>query len=133
AMKAGVPADRLVLHGNNKSDAELVYALERGIGRIVIDSFEEIDRLLKLVPNLDGVTTPRVLIRVTPGVEAHTHEYVMTGQEDTKFGFSIASGAASEAVERAQKSPFLNLVGIHAHIGSQIFVTSSYVKEIEAL
>src|SRR4051794_38090684 len=133
ALKAGVPADRLILHGNNKSDAELVYALEMGIGRIVVDSFDELGRLERLVPNMDDVVPPNVLIRVTPGVEAHTHEYVMTGQEDTKFGFSLASGAAAEAAERAGKSPAVQLVGVHAHIGSQIFVTSSFVKEVEAL
>ena len=133
AMKAGVPAERLVLHGNNKSDAELVYALERGIGRIVIDSFEEIDRLQKLVPNLDDVAAPKVMVRVTPGVEAHTHEYVMTGQEDTKFGFSLANGSAAQAVDRCRSSSHLDLVGLHAHIGSQIFTTDSFVKEIEVL
>jgi diaminopimelate decarboxylase len=133
AMKAGVPGERLILHGNNKSDAELVYALERKIGRIVVDSFEEIDRLERLVPNLEGVVAPKVLVRVTPGVEAHTHEYVMTGQEDSKFGFSLASGAAAEAVLRCRSSAWLDLVGLHAHIGSQIFATESFVKEVEVL
>ena len=133
AMKAGVPADSLVLHGNNKSDAELVYALERRIGRIVLDSFDELDRLERLVPNLEGVVPPRVLVRVTPGIEAHTHEYVMTGQEDSKFGFSLANGAAAQAVDRARRSAWLDLVGIHAHIGSQIFTTESFEREIEVM
>ena len=133
ALKAGVPPERLILHGSNKSDAELTYALEMGIGRIVVDSFDELDRLERIVPDMAAVAPPKVLIRVTPGVEAHTHEYVMTGQEDTKFGFSLASGAAAEAAERAGKSAAVELVGVHAHIGSQIFVTSSFVKEVEAL
>jgi diaminopimelate decarboxylase len=130
ALAAGVPGDRLVLHGNNKSTAELTQAVEAGIGRIVVDSFDEIDRLEALV--LAGAE-PRVLVRVTPGVEAHTHEYVMTGQEDSKFGFSVASGAAADAVERLQKLPGIDLVGIHAHIGSQIFRLDSFEKEVEVL
>ena len=126
ALHAGVVPARIVLHGNNKSEAELSYALEVGVGRIVVDSFDEIDRLAKL-----DARAP-VLLRVTPGVEAHTHEYVMTGQEDSKFGFSIASGAAAAAVDRLTELG-VELVGIHAHIGSQIFLLHSFEKEIEAL
>jgi diaminopimelate decarboxylase len=129
ALAAGVPADRLVLHGNNKSEAELGRALEVGVGRIIVDSFDEIDRLERLAP----ASRPQVLIRVTPGVEAHTHEYVMTGQEDSKFGFSIASGAAKEAAGRLRASGAVDLVGVHAHIGSQIFLLHSFAKEVEAL
>ena len=129
ALAAGVPAERLVLHGNNKSEVELAQALEVGVRRIVVDSFDEIDRLERLAP----ASPPRVLVRVTPGVEAHTHEYVMTGQEDTKFGFSIASGAATEAVERLMGSESVELVGVHAHIGSQVFLLHSFAKEVEAL
>jgi diaminopimelate decarboxylase len=129
ALAAGVPAGRLVLHGNNKSEAELAHALEVGVGRIVVDSFDEIDRLERLAP----ARPPQVLVRVTPGVEAHTHEYVMTGQEDSKFGFSIASGAASEAAGRLRRSAAVELVGVHAHIGSQIFLLHSFAKEVEAL
>ena len=132
ALAAGVPADRLVLHGNNKSDEELARALEVGVGRIVVDSSAEIDRLARLVAA--GARRPDLLVRVTPGVEAHTHEYVRTGQEDTKFGFSVASGAAAEAVARltAVSSPG-RLVGIHAHIGSQVFLLASFEKAIEVL
>jgi diaminopimelate decarboxylase len=126
ALEAGIPPERIVLHGNNKSEAELARALEVGVGRIVVDSFDEIDRLAKL-----DARGP-VLLRVTPGVEAHTHEYVMTGQEDSKFGFSIASGAAAAAVKRLAQLD-VNLVGVHAHIGSQIFLLHSFEKEIEAL
>ncbi|MDQ3756250.1 MAG: diaminopimelate decarboxylase [Actinomycetota bacterium] len=125
ALAAGVPAHRLVLHGNNKSTPELTRAIEVGVGRIVVDSFDEIDRLERIGAR------PQVLVRVTPGVEAHTHEYVMTGQEDTKFGFSIASGAAAAAVERVRDAA--ELVGIHAHIGSNVFLLHSFVKEVEAL
>jgi diaminopimelate decarboxylase len=130
ALAAGVPGERLVLHGNNKSTAELTAAVEAGVGRIVVDSFDEIDRLEALVV---AGAEPRVLVRVTPGVEAHTHEYVMTGQEDSKFGFSVASGAAAEAVERLHKLPGLEVVGVHAHIGSQIFRLDSFEKEVEVL
>lgn len=120
ALAAGVPGGRLVLHGNNKSEAELARALEVGVGRIVVDSFDELDRLDRLAPRM-GVR-PDVLIRVTPGVEAHTHEYVRTGQDDSKFGFGLASGAAADAAARlASASSAVRLVGVHAHIGSQIF------------
>jgi diaminopimelate decarboxylase len=129
ALAAGVPGERLVLHGNNKSVDELRMAIDVGVGRIVVDSFDELDRLASI-----GMAT-RVLLRVTPGVEAHTHEYVMTGQEDSKFGFGLRSGAAARAVERARalSSIGVELVGLHAHIGSQIFVVSSFVKAIEML
>ncbi len=130
ALAAGVPGERLVLHGNNKSTAELTDAVEAGVGRIVVDSFDEIDRLEALVV---AGAEPRVLVRVTPGVEAHTHEFVMTGQEDSKFGFSVASGAATEAVERLQRRPGIDLLGVHAHIGSQIFRLDSFHKEVEVL
>ncbi|HMC79647.1 MAG TPA: diaminopimelate decarboxylase, partial [Acidimicrobiia bacterium] len=119
----------LVLHGNNKSEAELRMAIDAGVGRIVVDSFDELDRLAAI----GAAPRPKVLIRTTPGVEAHTHEYVMTGQVDSKFGFGLASGAAAEAVERIRRLPGLELVGIHAHIGSQIFLAASFGKEVEAL
>jgi diaminopimelate decarboxylase len=130
ARAAGVPAARLVLHGNNKSVDELRVALADGVGRIVVDSFDELDRLEGLA---DGVAQPTVLVRVTPGVEAHTHEFVRTGQEDTKFGFSVASGAAARAVERAQASSTLELVGVHAHIGSQVFEARFFELALEVM
>jgi diaminopimelate decarboxylase len=132
ALAAGVPGDRIVLHGNNKSEAELGMAMAVGVGRIVVDSDEEISRIERLVAS-EGFEVPRVLVRVTPGVEAHTHEYVMTGQDDTKFGFGLASGAAAAAVERIARSSALDLVGVHAHIGSNIFLLSGYEKAIERL
>jgi diaminopimelate decarboxylase len=132
ALSAGVPGPRIVLHGNNKSEAELGMAMSSGVGRIVVDSDEEIGRIERLVAS-EGFDPPQVLVRVTPGVEAHTHEYVMTGQDDTKFGFGLASGAAAAAVDRIARSAALDLVGIHAHIGSNIFLLSGYEKAIERL
>ena len=131
ALSAGVPADRVVLHGNNKSDAELLAAREAGVGRVVVDSFDELDRLERLHAG-DG-RVPKVLLRITPGVEAHTHEFVMTGQDDSKFGFGLKVGDAARAVERAQASPAVELVGIHAHIGSQVFVAGFFEQAVEAL
>ncbi len=132
ALRAGVPASRLVLHGNNKSMAELSYALERGMGRIVVDSFDELDRLRRLAGF--GHPKPKVLLRLTPGVEAHTHEFIATGHEDVKFGFSIASGAAAEAVTicRSEGSG-VELVGVHAHVGSQVTSIESFEKVVQAL
>jgi diaminopimelate decarboxylase len=131
ARAAGVPAERLVLHGNNKSEAELVRARDEGVGRTVIDSFDEIDRLERLHAS-DG-RVPRVLVRATPGVEAHTHEFVRTGQIDSKFGFGVASGALAEAVERCRKTPAVDLVGIHLHIGSQVFVADFFHQALEVV
>jgi len=136
ALAAAVPAERLVLHGNNKSEAELARALEVGVGRIVVDSFDELDRLERLTAAGGGAGGTRrqpVLIRVTPGVEAHTHEFVRTGQEDSKFGFGLASGAAAEAVRRVQAMPGVVLTGIHAHIGSQVFRVESFAQAVEVL
>jgi diaminopimelate decarboxylase len=134
ALSAGVPPERLILHGNNKSAVELATALEQGVGRIVVDSFDEIARLGGLLESTQpGPERPRVLVRVTPGVEAHTHEFVRTGQEDSKFGFSVSSGAAAEAVAALELMPGVELVGIHAHIGSQVFEASSFEQAAEVL
>ncbi len=133
ALSAGVPPARLVMHGNNKSPEELARALEVGVGRIVVDSFDEIDRLAKATGSAVAESGPDVLVRVTPGVEAHTHEFVRTGQEDSKFGFGLASGAAAEAVARIRALPRVRLLGVHAHIGSQIFRVESFGDEVEAL
>ena len=130
-LEAGVPADRLVLHGNNKSRNELRRALEVGVGRIVVDSFDELDRLQSL--HEPGRPPPRILLRVTPGVEAHTHEYVSTGQDDSKFGFTVSSGAASRAVEEAMSSVAVDLVGVHAHIGSQVFRVQSFAEALRVV
>ena len=134
ALAAGVPAERLVMHGNNKSEAEIEAALTAGAGRVVVDSFDEIDRLGRLAGGRTGEAPPSVLVRVTPGIEAHTHEYVMTGQDDSKFGFGLASGAAAEAVRRLlHPVSGVRLVGLHAHIGSQIFALESFERALAAL
>jgi diaminopimelate decarboxylase len=119
AQRAGVDLSRVGLHGNNKSLDELRQGLEAGVGRIIVDSFDEIARLSKLAAEL-GVRA-RVMIRVTTGVEAHTHEYIATAHEDQKFGFSIAGGQAARALQACQEAEWLDLRGIHSHIGSQIF------------
>ncbi|MDX6325254.1 MAG: diaminopimelate decarboxylase [Nocardioidaceae bacterium] len=124
ALRAGVPADRIGFHGNNKSTVELSRALEAGVGRLIVDSFDEIDRLVTLAGEI-GTTAP-VMVRVTAGVEAHTHEYIATAHEDQKFGFSISAGDAFEAVRRIGSEPGLRLLGLHSHIGSQIFDTSGF-------
>ena len=118
-QRAGVDLRRVGLHGNNKSDEELRYALTAGVGRIIIDSFDEISRLSALAERFQ--VRPRVMVRATTGVEAHTHEYIATAHEDQKFGFSIAGGSAFEALIACQQDGWLDLIGIHSHIGSQIF------------
>jgi diaminopimelate decarboxylase len=124
ALRAGVEPSRIGYHGNNKTTAELRRAVDTGVGRIIVDSFDEIDRLEVVVGEL-GVTA-RVMVRVTAGVEAHTHEYIATAHEDQKFGFSIGSGDALEAVRRVAGISGLELLGLHSHIGSQIFDTSGF-------
>ena len=119
ALRAGVTGDRLTLHGNNKSVAEIEAAIAAGVGHIVIDSFEEIVRVADAARR--AVVVQPVLIRVTTGIEAHTHEFISTAHEDQKFGLSVASGDAEEAARRIVKLPSLRLDGLHSHIGSQIF------------
>lgn len=127
ALAAGFPPERLAFHGNNKSVAELEQARDAKVGRIVVDSFEEIERIAEV-----GVKT-RLMIRVTPGVEAHTHEFVQTGQEDSKFGFSLGEGIALDAIKRAMELPGCELTGVHAHIGSHIFELAAFDLAIERL
>jgi diaminopimelate decarboxylase len=124
ALSAGVPPEQITMHGNNKTLEELTRAVEVGIGHIVADSFEEIARLAYLAE--DASTKPNVLVRVTTGVEAHTHEFMATAHDDQKFGFSLASGAADEAVRRVIDGPGLTFAGLHSHIGSQIFDTAGF-------
>jgi diaminopimelate decarboxylase len=124
ALRAGFPAERIALHGNNKSVAELERALDAGVGRVVVDSFAEITRLAWLAERR-GVRQP-VLVRATVGVEAHTHEFIATAHEDQKFGFSLISGDAFEAARRVVEHTALELAGVHSHIGSQIFDTSGF-------
>jgi diaminopimelate decarboxylase len=124
ALAAGFPAERIALHGNNKSPAELRRAVDAGLGHVIVDSFDEISRLAEIA-SAAGVRQ-RVLIRVTVGVEAHTHEFIATAHEDQKFGFSLRDGAAERAVQAVLAAPSLQLAGLHSHIGSQIFETSGF-------
>ncbi len=118
-QRAGIALGQVGLHGNNKSIEELRQGLTAGVGRIIVDSFDEIARLGALATELG--LRPRVMVRVTTGVEAHTHEYIATAHEDQKFGFSIAGGTAAQALQACHAHPALDLVGSHSHIGSQIF------------
>jgi diaminopimelate decarboxylase len=124
ALRANFPTERLALHGNNKSTVELRRAVEVGVGRIVLDSFAEIVRLADVAA--EAGVRQKVQIRTTVGVEAHTHEFIATAHEDQKFGFSLGSGDAAEAVRRVLALPSLELVGLHSHIGSQIFDTAGF-------
>ncbi len=131
AKAAGFPADRIFFHGNNKTREELEYALSEGVGFVVVDSFQELALLEELVAARGG--SQKILLRITPGVEAHTHSYIETGQVDSKFGFGMAEGVALEAIREALQAPHLDLMGLHAHIGSQIFALDGYRKAIGIL
>src|SRR5689334_12545115 len=128
ALKAGFDPDRIHMHGNNKSDEEIVLAARAGIRHLILDSFDEIERCERLLDE-----PQRVLIRVTPGIKPSTHDYITTGQLDSKFGFGLEDGLAAKAVERVLASDKLELVGLHAHIGSQIFELEPYTLAIRAL
>ncbi|APH04542.1 diaminopimelate decarboxylase [Bacillus weihaiensis] len=129
AITSGFPASRIHLHGNNKSQAELKMALDAEVGCIVVDNFYELQLLEELSVNYTRKVP--VLLRVTPGVEAHTHDYITTGQEDSKFGFGLLNGQIEAAIESVLHSEGLNLLGIHCHIGSQIFDTTGFVLAAE--
>jgi diaminopimelate decarboxylase len=131
ALKGGVAPERLFMHGNNKTRAELEMAFDAKIGYLVLDSFGEIELAERLLAG-SGRRQP-VLIRVTPGIKPSTHSYIQTGQLDSKFGFGLEDGLAAEAVRRVGGSAYLDLVGIHAHIGSQIFELEPYAKTIQLL
>ena len=131
ALAAGFPPDRIVFHGNNKSTAELRAALDAGVGRIAVDSTDELERLETLVRA--GAPAPRVHIRVTPGVEAHTHEFIETGTEDSKFGFGLDSGEALAAVQRVVGRGLLRFAGVHCHIGSQVFRLDSFERAVDKM
>ena len=129
-LRAGVPASRIIVHGNNKSDDEIARSIDVGVHRVVVDNFDEIARLGERVSSRAPLNA---LVRVTPGVEAHTHEYVRTGQEDTKFGFSVASGDARRAISLLREIDGLRLHGVHAHIGSQIFEVEGFRESVATL
>jgi diaminopimelate decarboxylase len=128
ALKAGFDPDRIHMHGNNKSDEEILFAARAGIRHLIVDSFDEIERCERLLDE-----PQQVLIRVTPGIKPSTHDYITTGQLDSKFGFGLADGLAARAIERVLASEKLELVGLHAHIGSQIFELEPYTLAIQAL
>lgn len=129
ALQAGFPPARIHFHGNNKTDEEINMAIDAGIGCFVVDNFIELHHLDELAKN-KGVTV-NVLLRITPGVEAHTHDYISTGQTDSKFGFDLGNGSAKEAVIHANDLANLNLLGIHSHIGSQIFEVEGFRMAVE--
>ncbi|MGX1900861.1 diaminopimelate decarboxylase [Thermolongibacillus altinsuensis] len=131
ALKAGFPVERIHFHGNNKNREELEMALRAGIGCIVVDNFYELSLLEQLSREFERKTP--ILLRVTPGIEAHTHDYILTGQEDSKFGFDLHNGQADEALKQALASPHLQVLGIHCHIGSQIFETTGFVLAAKKL
>src|SRR5204863_4630110 len=122
ALKGGFAPDRIYMHGNNKSEAEIEDAVEKGVGHIVVDSFDELDRLERVAPG------QKVLLRVTPGIKPETHDFIATGQEDSKFGFGVDD--VPRAIERIDR---LDLRGLHAHIGSQVFDCGPYAKPAEGL
>src|SRR3954467_4798935 len=122
ALRGGFDPEKIYFHGNNKSVAEIQYALDEGVGTIVIDSFDELERLEAMAPG------QRVMLRVTPGIKPDTHAYISTGQEDSKFGFGVDE--VPRAIERIDR---LDLVGLHAHIGSQVFQLDPYEKLGEVL
>ncbi|WAA13811.1 diaminopimelate decarboxylase [Fervidibacillus halotolerans] len=131
AIKAHIPPKKIHFHGNNKSDEEMEMALDYGIGYFVVDNFHELNRLQSFCQKR-GIRQ-EVLLRMTPGVEAHTHDYILTGQEDSKFGFDLQNGQAEKALELALTQPNLEVKGIHCHIGSQIFETDGFIMAIQKI
>ena len=128
ALRAGFDPARIHMHGNNKTDEEILFAARSGVGHLIVDSFDEIERCERLLDQPQGV-----LIRVTSGIKPSTHDYVQTGQLDSKFGFGIEDGLAARAIERVLASDVLELTGLHAHIGSQIFELEPYTLAIRAI
>lgn len=131
ALKAGFPTEKIHMHGNNKSIEELDMAIEHNIGCIIVDNFYEIDLLDTLLKKHQKKMS--VLIRVTPGITSKTHRYIMTGSEDSKFGFNLDNGQATEAFERLQDMEFIDFKGLHCHIGSQIFETEPFLSTVNLL
>ena len=131
ALKAGFPAAKISFHGNNKTPDELLMAVQNHVGVIILDNFTEIKLLKRILKQTN--TRVQVMLRVTPGVSAHTHEYDQTGQEDSKFGFDIRSGQAEQAFLQVKANPQMELIGLHAHIGSQILAAEGFKLEVEKL
>lgn len=131
AQQADFPMAAVSFHGNNKSLAELTMALDAGVGTIVVDNFGELRQLTTLTTQRQQPTT--IMLRIAPGISAHTHDYISTGQADSKFGFDLDSGQADQAIKAAQAAPYLKLVGIHCHIGSQIFEVNGFEMIVDKL
>ncbi len=131
ALSVGFPAGKICFHGNNKTDSELSYALDKGVGRIVVDNISELERLNALAEKTGK--TANIMYRIKPGIDAHTHNFIMTGQIDSKFGFALETGEAFEAVKLAVNAEHIDLVGLHCHIGSQIFDIDPFVKAAEVM
>jgi diaminopimelate decarboxylase len=130
-VAVGFPAERIYFHGNNKSEEELRLALKNGIGRIVVDNLHELDSLARLTSEFGR--RQQILLRITPGIDPHTHRHTTTGVTDSKFGLPLADGIASEAVKRAMTSVSLDLVGLHCHLGSPIFEVEPYAEAVEVM
>jgi len=131
ALHAGFPPARIHFHGNNKSTDELVLALDAGVGRIVVDNLDELARLSHLAAQRAKAVP--IWLRLSPNVDAHTHAYRKTGLLDSKFGFPMANGDAARAARQALQDPYIDLVGLHAHVGSQIFETTPFIETVEVL
>jgi len=131
ALQADFPPGKIYFHGNNKSPQEIRMSLEAGVGRLVVDNFYEMALINEICVSIDKKAS--ILLRITPGIEAHSHEYVRTGQIDSKFGFTLPNGQALEAVERALDCSHLQVKGLHCHIGSQIFELESYVHTVQVM
>lgn len=131
ALSVGFPPEKLCFHGNNKTDSELSFALEKGVGRIIVDNIYELERLNSLAEQTGR--SANIMYRIKPGIDAHTHNFIMTGQIDSKFGFALETGEAFEAVKKAISCSHINLVGLHCHIGSQIFDIDPFVKAAEVM
>ena len=131
AEKAGFDCDKICFHGNNKTDEELEYAVDLKVGRIIVDNIYELKRLDKIAEN-KGVKA-NIMFRIKPGIDAHTHNFIRTGQIDSKFGFALETGEAMEAVKMAISCPNINLKGVHCHIGSQIFSINPFVEAAEVM
>ncbi|OJU15881.1 MAG: diaminopimelate decarboxylase [Clostridiales bacterium 43-6] len=131
ALKSGFPAEKIYFHGNNKTEDELVYAVKSKIGRIIVDNPTELARLDKIAAELSEI--PKIMFRIKPGIDAHTHDFVKTGQIDSKFGFALENGEAFEAVKLTKDMKHLELVGLHCHIGSQIFDIDPFILAAEVM
>lgn len=131
ALKAGFPMEKVGFHGNNKTNEELYFAVENGVGHIVVDNISELRRLEEIAREKNA--KPHIMLRIKPGIDAHTHQFIMTGQIDSKFGFALETGEALEAAKEAAGCEYVKLVGVHCHIGSQIFDIAPFEKAAEKM